>query len=88
MMATSATEDDGEALVMSGSYQATAPDRSGTVCAPSPESIRDFLRREAAWPSGRYEITNGGLLFSPTPKRWGVAIKHPDGSVELVPDGA
>jgi hypothetical protein len=71
---------------MPASYQATAPDRSGVVCAPSPEGVREFLRRETLWPPGRYEITSAELAFEFPRRRWGVAVKHPDGSVELVPD--
>jgi hypothetical protein len=74
---------------MSASYQATAPDRSGIVCAPSPESIRDFLRSEGAWPAGRYAIIIGvALALDCQRQRWGVAIKHRDGSVDLIPDSA
>jgi hypothetical protein len=71
---------------MSASYGATAPDRSGVVSAPSPESIRDFLRRETAWPPGRYAIIRASILLDAPSSRWGVAIKNPDGSIELIPD--
>jgi hypothetical protein len=70
---------------MSASYRVTAPDRSGVVSAGSPDVIRECLRREN-WPVSKYEITSVEAPFGSTPSRWGVAIKHPDGSVELIPD--
>ena len=69
------------------SYCATAPDRTGFVSAPSPEAVAEVLRREAFWSPGRCEITTTGLLFDSPRRHWGVVTKHPDGSVELVPDG-
>ena len=47
--------------------------------------IREFLHREN-WPLGNYEITSVEAPFGSTPSRWGVAIKHEDGSVDLIPD--
>jgi hypothetical protein len=88
MMSTSATEDDGEVAAMFASYKATASDRSRVVSASSPESIREFLGRESTWPAGRYEISGSGALLDFTHGPWGVAVKHPDGSVELLPDQA
>jgi hypothetical protein len=60
-------------------------DRPEVVSAGSPELIGDFLRRES-WPPQRYEITSTETPFGGIRLRWGVAIKHPDGSVELIPD--
>jgi hypothetical protein len=41
----------------------------------------------ATFPAGQYEImtTSNGALS--TTRRWGLAIKHDDGTVELRPDG-
>jgi hypothetical protein len=86
MISTSTTEDDGEALAMLASYRATAPDRTGVVCAPGLDPICDFLRRESSWPAGGYEISVVEVLLDSPRQRWGVAIKHPDGTVELVPN--
>jgi hypothetical protein len=47
--------------------------------------IREFLHREN-WPLGNYEITSVEVPFGSTPSHWGVAIKHDDGSVDLIPD--
>jgi hypothetical protein len=71
---------------MPASYRTTAPDGSGVVSAPSPEAIRDFLGSERFWPHGCYEITRVEVPFGHPHHRWGVAIKHPDGTVELIPD--
>ena len=70
---------------MSASYRASQLDRSGVVSAGSPEVLRDYLQREN-WPLGNYEITRVEAPFESTPSRWGVAIKHEDGSVDLIPD--
>jgi hypothetical protein len=88
IMSSSTTKDDGEARARFASYRAMAPDRSGVVSAPSPESIRDFLRCETAWPPGCYAILRASILFDAPSSRWGIVIKHPDGRVELVPDQA
>jgi len=69
-------------------YQFTDADGSWVSC-DSPESVRQYLRDNKSWASRTYVVlvTPG---FLPTPAvpgvRWGVAIKKPDGSVELVPD--
>jgi hypothetical protein len=78
----------GEATAMSASYRATRPDRSGVVCGGSPDVIRDFLRHDdAGWPLGDYEIIRVEVPSGCPPRRWGVAVKHADGSVELLVDG-
>ena len=70
---------------MFASYRVTALDRSAVVSAGSPDVIRECLHREH-WPLGHYEITSVEAPFEFTSSRWGVAIKHEDGSVELIPD--
>ena len=67
------------------SYRMMRSDRPEVVYAGSPELIRAYLRRES-WPPQSYEITSVEVPFGCTRHRWGVAIKHPDGSVELLPD--
>ena len=52
--------------------------------------LRSSLRACQSWSPGRYEVLRGhwepssGMHYT----LWGVAIKHADGSVELVPDPA
>jgi hypothetical protein len=58
----------------------------GVVCCASPDAIQDVLRADARWPSGTYEVTGVESLFGSPRHRWGVAIKYPDGMVELVPN--
>ena len=70
---------------MPASYRTTRSDRPEVVSAGNPELIRAFLQRES-WPPRRYEITSTEAPFGGIRRRWGVAIKHPDGAVELVPD--
>ena len=66
------------------SYRMMRADRTEVVSAGSPELIRAYLRRES-WPPQSYEITSVEVPFGCTRRRWGVAIKHPDGSVDLIP---
>ena len=71
---------------MSASYRMVRFDRPEVVSAGRPELMGDFLRHED-WPPRRYEITRVDFFQYPG-CRWGVVVKHPDGSVELVPDQA
>jgi len=70
---------------MPTSYHTRRPDESNIICGAGPEVIRDFLRRED-WPPGRYEVTQTEVPFGHPCDHWGVAVKHADGSVELIPD--
>ena len=70
---------------MSASYRMVRCDRHEVVSAGSPELMGDFLRHED-WPPRRYEITSTETPFGCVHRRWGAAIKHPDGLVELLPD--
>jgi hypothetical protein len=70
---------------MPESYHTTRPDQLEVISGASPEVIRNFLRREN-WSLGDYEITTAEVPFGSPRRRWGVAIKRADGSVELVPD--
>src|SRR5262245_40576348 len=59
-------------------------DEAGSlVTCSSLESVRRFLRNQESWAPGSYEVLVTPA-FLPTPAvpgvRWGVAIKHPDGS--------
>jgi hypothetical protein len=50
------------------------------------DGAREIVR---AQPPGRYhvdEISADPLTSGQTSRRWGVAIRHPDGSVQLEPD--
>jgi hypothetical protein len=71
---------------VSTSYRTTRTDRFGVVCCASPEAIRGILRSDNRWPSGCYEITGVESLFGHPRHRWGVAVKLPDGTVELIRD--
>jgi hypothetical protein len=65
-------------------------DASGTrLVSIAPEEIRRWLRDGKSWLPGRYTV----FVIDSVPTwlrrpgvRWGVAVKHTDGSVELVPD--
>jgi hypothetical protein len=71
-------------------YYHTARPGGGVVIATSPEALRDFIRDEAVWPPGTSEII-AAPTTNLTPEspgvRWGVVVKHPDGSVELISGG-
>jgi hypothetical protein len=73
---------------MFATYSAVALDGSRVVSACSPESLGEFLGRQEEWPPGCYDVTGFGAIFDFRREHWGVAIKHADGSVELVPDPA
>ena len=59
------------------------------VGSTSISSLPGLLERE---PSGRYVIEEvtapRGFLSTPVKRRWGWAIKHADGRVDLEPDDA
>ena len=67
-------------------YHAVGAPGARMICAAL-DGLRTPLR-DCRWLPGRYEVLSGhwdrssGMRYA----RWGVAIKHPDGSVELVPD--
>ena len=65
-------------------------DADGTrLVSTRPEAIRQWLRDGESWLPGRYIIFVIGTFptwLQPPGDRWGVADKHPDGSVEVVPD--
>ena len=65
-------------------------DASGTrLVSTSRREIRRWLRAGESWLPGRYTVfvTDSEPTWLRSPgARWGVAIKHADGSVELVPD--
>ena len=65
-------------------------DAAGTrLVSTSPEEIRRWLRDGESWLPGRYvifAIDSDPTWLRPPGDRWGVVTKHPDGSVELVPD--
>ena len=70
-------------------YHLRVPDDMGTFSTTRLEGIRDFLRTHPACPPGAYEVIKGWSLTAPTAgpaRRWGAAVKHPDGNVELVQD--
>jgi hypothetical protein len=53
----------------------------------SPQAIRESP--EVHWPAGRYDVHEGsasGLPHGRVPRRWGVAVKSPDGAVSMTPD--
>jgi hypothetical protein len=69
------------------SYHVVGAPGARIICAAL-DGLRRALRDCETWSPGRYEV----LMCQWTPSsemhytHWGVAIKHPDGSVELVPD--
>ena len=67
-------------------YSVDHPDGYASAWGPTPESLGRVLRGAAAWPPGIYPIAEyTGTSQHRHARRWGVAFKHPDGSVELVP---
>jgi hypothetical protein len=75
---------------MEWSLYSHVADASGTrLVSISPEEIRRWLRDGKSWLPGHYTV----FVIDSVPTwlrrpgaRWGVAIKRPDGAVELVPD--
>ena len=62
------------------------PQRDPVGDAPDVEGLRRLVERRGP---GRYhvdEIAADPLPSGHTSRRWGTAIKHPDGRVELDPD--
>jgi hypothetical protein len=72
---------------MEPSYRVIHPGDRRVLLTTSPEAVRDFLDQHAVWPPGSYELhpVSSFLLAAPSLGLWGVAVKHPDGSVELIP---
>jgi hypothetical protein len=66
-------------------------DASGTrLVSTSPGEIQQWLRAGPSWQPGRYLVFVTDTVptwVRPPGARWGVATKHPDGSVDLIPDG-
>jgi hypothetical protein len=67
-------------------YSIRQPSGCAIAWGASPEALQGHLRADAAWPAGRYEVTRHADPASLWRHRWGVAIKHEDGSVGLIPD--
>ena len=65
-------------------------DAAGTrLVSTSRKEIRRWLRDSQSWQPGRYTILVTDSVptwLRPPGARWGVATKHPDGSVDLIPD--
>ena len=55
----------------------------------SPEKIKELLESNSKWPAETYNILENSddLAASALNRDWGIAIKHPDGSVRLVRGG-
>jgi len=69
-------------------YSVDHPDGCATAWGPTPESMGRVLRGGGVWPPGIYPIAEYIDSFKHRQvRRWGVAVKHPHGSVELVPGG-
>src|SRR5437868_1930481 len=71
---------------MDASYYRLVPLGGRIVVSNRLEGIRRYVE-DAGRPEGRYEILAGNstlLMCDPEAHRWGVAIKHPDGTVELI----
>ena len=68
-------------------YRIRHPDDGAIVSATSLRAIQAFLHDKSEWPSGTYEILESGTV-NPHPGEpaplWGIAVKAPDGTVELV----
>jgi hypothetical protein len=71
---------------MTISYSIRHPAGCRVAWSGSPEATRDFLREQDDWPAGTFEIADHEDPFGYPPRRWGVAVKAPEGNVELVPD--
>ena len=59
------------------------------LVSTSRKEIRRWLRDGRSWQPGRYTVfvtDSVPTWLRPPGTRWGVAIKHPDGSVDLIPD--
>src|SRR5262249_53462029 len=55
----------------------------------SPKEIRRWLRDGPSWQPGRYAVFVTDTVptwLRPPGNCWGMAVKHPDGSVDLIPD--
>jgi hypothetical protein len=65
-------------------------DAAGTrLVSTSLGEIRQWLRDGQSWQPGRYTIfvtDSVPTWLRPPGARWGVATKHPDGPVDLIPD--
>jgi hypothetical protein len=63
-------------------YATPHPNDRSLCTGYSPEEVRRSLQAAWDWPEGRYKIIEAS---SPSlPPCWGVAIKGPDGTVELI----
>ena len=65
-------------------------DAAGTrLVSTSLEEIRQWLRDGQSWQPGRYTVfvtDSVPTWLQPPGARWGVATKHLNGSIELMPD--
>jgi hypothetical protein len=72
---------------MPTSYHAVCPDRGGLASA-SLDGLAEFLRK-IPWPAGTYRViqhTWPAISPGAPDREWGSAVKHPDGTVELIED--
>ena len=65
-------------------------DAAGTrLVSTSPGEIRRWLRDSQYWQPGRYTVFVTDTVptwLRPPGHCWSMAVKHPDGSVDLIPD--
>ena len=57
----------------------------------SPEEVQHYLRDHASWPAGSYDVLVAPSLLAMLESsgvEWGVAIKKPDGSVQILQEPA
>src|SRR5262249_42951749 len=57
------------------------------VTCTTPEAVRAHLRDQADWPLGIYpvDLTNSVSPAAVPQARQGIAVKYPDGTVDLIP---
>jgi hypothetical protein len=67
-------------------YRDILRDHAVVANAPTPTGIRDLLELDTGWFPGSYEVIQDDAPLDYTGRRWGVAIKHPDGRVEVIQD--
>jgi hypothetical protein len=68
-------------------YSIVHPAGRAAIYGATPVSVGDHLGADATWPAGRYRVAERLAATGSPSRRWGVAVKHPDGSVELIPGG-
>src|SRR5262249_18514520 len=80
--AAAATREEGTSI-MSKSYHIRL-DNGAMITFGSPQAIKDSL--EVHWPAGHYDIHEGPGTdphHGQVGRRWGTAIKRPDGAVTI-----